>query len=104
MRSSQAIRRQAEHGAGRVRPAQDGAPDLNTIIHALMMEFAESARVLELYYWSQEPGLVDIIRAVMALPKQSRTSVQAFLARAPDLKRVHTKVDDFGHLTLFRRR
>jgi hypothetical protein len=38
---------------------------------------------------------------VIALPKQSRACVQAFLAMAPDAKLVHTKADNFGRLTLF---
>ena len=83
------------------RPEQGGAPDLQTIVRALVMEYAEPAHVLELYYWSREPGLLDIIRAVMALPKQSRACVRAFLAMAPDPKLVRTKADDFGRLTLF---
>ena len=77
------------------------APDLDTIIRFLMTEYADPARVLELYYWSLEPGLLDIIRGVMALPKQPRAAVQAFLAMAPNPKLVDSKIDNFGRLTLF---
>ena len=75
--------------------------DISSIVRTLMTEHADPARVLELYYWCQEPGLVDAIRALVALPKKSRAALQAFLVMVENPRLVSATVDQFGRLTLF---
>jgi hypothetical protein len=43
-----------------------------------------SARVIEMAYLSQEPGLMEIIRAIACLPVATRAALQAFLSAVPD--------------------
>jgi hypothetical protein len=44
----------------------------------------DPARVIEMAYLSQEPGLMEIIRAIACLPVATRAALQAFLSAVPD--------------------
>ena len=59
----------------------------------------DSARLLELAYLSQEPGLLEIIRAIACLPVVTRAALQAFLSAVPDLGQV-TAARHQGELVL----
>jgi hypothetical protein len=48
----------------------------------------EPARAIEMAYWSEEPGLLEIIRAVACLRPETRTALLAFLSEAPDARRI----------------
>ena len=39
-------------------------------------------------YWSEEPGLLEIIRAIAALRPETRTALLAFLSKASDARRI----------------
>jgi len=45
----------------------------------------DPARVIELAYLSQEPGLLEIIRGIACLPLTTRAALQAFLSAVPDV-------------------
>ena len=36
--------------------------DLGDVVQSLIAEAGNSARLLECYYWNQEPGLLEMIR------------------------------------------
>ncbi len=38
------------------------------LIQALVLGRFPASRILELFYWSQEPGLLEMIRGYLALP------------------------------------
>ena len=44
------------------------------------------AEALELYYWSREPGLIEIIRGIATMPESTRAAIEAFIALARDTK------------------
>ncbi len=46
----------------------------------LIVQQGDPAKVLELHYWSQEPGALECVRAIAAMPIQSRATLQAFLS------------------------
>jgi hypothetical protein len=48
----------------------------------------DPACVIEMAYLSQEPGLLEIIRAIACLPVTTRAALAAFLSAAPDAGRV----------------
>ena len=58
------------------------------------------ASMLELYYWSKEPGLADIIRGIATMPEEVRSAIEAFVALARDMKSVSAGLDGRGVLTL----
>ena len=51
------------------------------VVRTLVLGCADHNRVLELFYWSQEPGLLETARALLALPDRSRSTLQSFLSR-----------------------
>lgn len=59
-----------------------------------------AAQALEIFYWSKEPGIVEIIRAVAAMPEESRAAIEAFVALAHDTRTVTARLDPRGVLTL----
>ena len=55
--------------------------DLGDVVQSLIAEAGNSARLLECYYWNQEPGLLEMIRAFLAMPIEAQTVLRAFLRR-----------------------
>jgi hypothetical protein len=51
-------------------------------------ESPEPARAIEMAYWSEEPGLLEVIRAVACLRPETRAVLLAFLSKAPDARRI----------------
>lgn len=70
------------------------------ITRAIAAGFDNPAEAIELLYWSREPGLIDIIRAIAAMPDDTRAAVEAFLALARNAKSVSATLDQRGLLTL----
>ena len=60
---------------------------------------SEAARVIEMAYLSEEPGLLEIIRAIACLPPETRTALLAFFASASDVRRI-CAVSNHGDLVL----
>lgn len=56
--------------------------------------------MLELCYWSKEPGLVEIIRSIARMPEETRAAIEAFIVLARDAKSVSADLDRRGVLTL----
>jgi hypothetical protein len=58
------------------------------------------ARLRELYYWSCEPGFLEIVRTLAAMPESSRAAVEAFASMAHDASSITATWDPAGRLTL----
>jgi len=58
------------------------------------------AEALEIYYWSREPGFLEIIRAIAMMPEATRSVIEAFSALAHDQATVTAHLDSRGVLTL----
>jgi hypothetical protein len=52
--------------------------------------------VLEFYHWSKEPGLIDVIRDVVAMPEETRAALEAFMAISRDTRSVVATLDRCG--------
>jgi hypothetical protein len=79
---------------------QEDKPNLADTLQTLIMQQGDPARVLECYYWSQEPGLVECVRAFLAMPADARAALQAFLAAAVVRESITAQIDAAGTLNL----
>lgn len=79
---------------------RDNQPDLLVLLQNLIAEASDIPRLLEAYYWSEEPGLLELIRAFLALPADAQTAVRAFFAAAVMRSSVTASIDASGALTL----
>jgi hypothetical protein len=70
------------------------------LVRALVAGCGSPAQVLELYYWSKEPGLIDVIRGIVAMPEETRAALEAFMAISRDAKSVVATLDRCGVLSL----
>lgn len=70
------------------------------LIRTLLAACDDPAVALELLYWSREPGLVQVIRAVATMPEETRASLEAFIGLARDMRTVSARLGQNGALTL----
>ena len=59
--------------------------DLEEVVQSLIAQAGNNARLLECYYWTQEPGLLQTIRAFLAMPVEAQTVLRAFFAAVRSL-------------------
>ena len=86
-------------GSGRKR--KSGSPTKeDDIIAELCADQCDPARIRELYYWSMEPGFLEIIRTFAALPEASRAAVESFVSIAQDPSSITATWDVAGRFTL----
>lgn len=52
------------------------------VIKTLVNGGTDESRLLELYYWSQEPGVVELIRAYLEMDERARLTLANFLLTA----------------------
>jgi hypothetical protein len=79
---------------------QGRGPDLAETILSIIVECGEPARVLELYYWSEQPGFGDAMRALALLPDDKRAIIQSFLALATNAANIDVVMHESGRLSL----
>jgi hypothetical protein len=60
----------------------------------------DPARLMELYYWCQEPGLLEITRAIAAMPESAREALESFFALGGDPQSVSASWEMDGRLLL----
>jgi hypothetical protein len=70
------------------------------VIRMLVAECDSTAEVLEFYYWSREPGMLEMMRGVVAMPQEARAALEAFIALARDPKSIEASWNPHGALTL----
>ena len=73
--------------------------DLGDVVQSLIAEAGNSARLLECYYWNQEPGLLEMIRAFLAMPIEAQTVLRAFFAAAVVPRSITASLDATSVLT-----
>ena len=49
-----------------------------------IIDRCDHPRLMELYYWTQEPGLLEIIRAIAAMPDSGREALESFFRLGGD--------------------
>lgn len=56
--------------------------EVRELIQTLVSGKVTPSRILELYYWSLEPGALEMLRSFLALSPDDRAQLQAFLGSA----------------------
>ncbi|MEZ5890314.1 MAG: hypothetical protein R3D52_08660 [Xanthobacteraceae bacterium] len=79
---------------------QDRQSELLSLVQNLIAEAGSVERLVECHYWSQEPGLVELIRAFLATPAEVQTALRAFFAAAVARYSVTASIDADGALIL----
>ena len=66
----------------------DNAPQADGRVRAVLRELAETcpdpSKLLELYYWSAEPDLIETLHRFLGLPEEPREVLRAFMAMVAD--------------------
>lgn len=81
------------------RAGQDEA-DAREVVRRLLATIQSPARVVELYYWSQERHLRDLMRAFVMLPPHTQDMLLAFLQLNTDHEQVEATIDAEGRVVL----
>ena len=78
-----------------------GEPESHTwqVIKSLVSAEADASRLLEMYYWTREPGIVEMIRAYLDLPERAQRHINDFLVRNKP-QAIATAIDQQGRLIL----
>jgi len=82
------------------RPTKHTQSDLASkdILAGLVAE--EPTRFFEMYYWSREPGMLEVMRAIMRMSESSRAALEAFLSMSHEPALIAANWDPKGRLTL----
>ena len=73
--------------------------DIWELIQALVLGRVPADRILELFYWGQQPGILEMVRAILDLRPESRAAIAAFLTVAHS-NSISTEVERSGRLVL----
>jgi hypothetical protein len=74
---------------------------LTDLLNRIVAHCQNPARLLELYYWSAEPELAEVMRHYLALPTEARSALHTFLSlSASDPGSVTIRAVQSGELIL----
>ena len=80
-------------------------PDRNNhvweVIKTLVTGGTNASRLLELYYWCREPGVIELIRAYLELPERAQRSLGDYLLNNRP-QSIISAIDAQGRLVLSR--
>jgi len=93
--------RSAKSGANARSTANVQSSEALELIKTLVSGGTDTSRLLELYYWTREPGIVELIRAYLDLPERSQRSLSTFLLNGRP-KMIVCSFDQQGRLVLSR--
>ena len=80
--------------------AEAQEPRDELLIRALVAGCDKPAEALEVYYWSKEPGLIEIVRAIATMPEEAQGRDRGFRRLGPRSETVSGHLDPRGVLTL----
>ena len=83
----------------RQKSADASSAEIGELIQNLMSSRVPGSRILELLYWSQEPGALELLRSFLALPAEDGARLLSFLAAA-DPSSVSVRIADTGELVM----
>jgi hypothetical protein len=75
--------------------------EVREVIKTILDDGADTSRLLELYYWTREPGIIELIRAYLDLPERTQRCLSTFLLNGRP-KGVAGSFDPQGRLILAR--
>ena len=71
------------------------------VIRSLISSETDASRLLEMYYWTREPGIVELIRAYLNLPDHTQRHLSDFLLKNRP-QSIASAIDPQGRLLLSR--
>lgn len=69
------------------------------VIKTLVSGETDASRLLELYYWTREPGIVELIRAYLDLPQRTQRNIGNYLLNTRP-QSIVSSIDAQGRLVL----
>lgn len=93
--------RNAKRGSQADIGGQAPSSEAIELIKTLINGGADTTRLLELYYWTREPGIVELIRAYLDLPERTQRSLSTYLLNGRP-KTIVGSFDQQGRLVLAR--
>lgn len=75
------------------------SPSIDQLVSVIIRDCGNSARVLELYYWSQQAGFTEAARVLSGLTPHTRHILQTFLTMG-NPSDIIARVGEFGDLHL----
>jgi len=73
--------------------------DLNELVRSII-EQGDARSFIEMYYWTREPGLLEIVRTIAMMSENARTALEVFVAMSHEPGAIAARWDDSGRLTL----
>ncbi|MBS0246496.1 MAG: hypothetical protein JSR61_07730 [Proteobacteria bacterium] len=75
--------------------------EVREVIKTIIDAGTDTSRLLELYYWTREPGIIELIRAYLDLPERTQRTLSTYLLNGRPKATVAT-FDPQGRLVLAR--
>ncbi len=69
------------------------------VIRTLVLGKVDAGQVLELYYWSQDPKILAMLRTIVCLPEEHQHTIGNFFSKF-DPKSISIMVDASGRVIL----
>ena len=79
--------------------AEDGKGEVWELIQTLVSGRVPASRILELFYWSQEPGALEMLRSFLGLSAQDSAALLRFFKQA-EPSSVAISANEAGELVL----
>jgi hypothetical protein len=86
---------------GGTGPGGDAAGNAGDIIRMLASTEGDASRLLEMYYWTREPGIVALIHAYLDMPERAQRQLGGFLRKSQP-QSIAASTDKQGRLVLSR--
>lgn len=87
------------------RPPRASQPEqpatLDEILAGILKGCGSPERVMELYYWAQSPDMLELLRAIAALPEGTRAVLVRYLTLHDDPSGVTARINNGGEIMLF---
>jgi hypothetical protein len=83
-----------------VSPAETN-PTLDEIIASIIKTCGSPERVMELYYLAHSPGALELVRAIAAMPQESRSILEQYLTVHRDPASLRVRIEDEGEISIF---
>jgi hypothetical protein len=83
----------------RRKSSDASSAEIGELIQNLMSTRLPASRILELLYWSQEPGALEMLRSFLAMPAEQSSRLLSFLASV-DPSSVSVRLENTGRLSM----
>lgn len=79
----------------------DATSNAGDVIKTLAATEGDASRLLEMYYWTREPGIVALIHAYLDMPERAQRLLGNFLRKTRP-QPIAASIDEQGRLVLSR--